>query len=504
MQIWTTERLAALASTVFLALAGSPADAAAQMAEPALPSGPTPAAIRADDFRTHVEVIAHDSMRGRDTPSPGLRKTAEYVAGRFRAFGLRPGLGEEGYQQYYPLTSVRPGSPGRQRVRLQGPDGATRLDSGDDFVAAPTARRASADGPLATWDPDAGGSPPAPGVLLVEVTPENITGVLPRVRDALRRDGAGGALMVVDAPDAYFDRLRSFFDSEQTSVGEPDALSRPVVLMQRTALPEALASALEEGRPVSDDWTVELETRARVTGGRAMNTIGWIRGSDPELRDEYVVFTAHMDHLGVGRPADGDSIYNGADDDASGVAAILELAQAFASVETKPRRSLVFMTVSGEEKGLLGSRWYTEHPVFSLDRTVAAVNLDMIGRNWPDTVAAIGKEMSSLGETVDAVAAEHPELGLEVVEDQWPERRFYYRSDHYNFARRGVPVLFFFSGVHEDYHAPSDEIGDLDLEKTARITRLIYLLGRDVADSPEPPEWDPNAYEKVVEEGRNR
>jgi Zn-dependent M28 family amino/carboxypeptidase len=179
----------------------------------------------------------------------------------------------------------------------------------------------------------------------------------------------------------------------------------------------------------------------------------------------------------------GDSIYNGADDDASGTAGIIELAQAFAS-GPRPRRSVVFMTVSGEEGGLLGSEWYSEHPLFPLEKTVANLNMDMIGRNWTDTIAAI-------------------ELGLDVVEDMWPEERFYYRSDHYNFARNGVPILFFFNGVHADYHRPSDEPEKIDSEKTARIVRLVYLLGLDVANADEPPAWDPAAYKRIVETGND-
>jgi Zn-dependent M28 family amino/carboxypeptidase len=225
--------------------------------------------------------------------------------------------------------------------------------------------------------------------------------------------------------------------------------------------------------------------------------VGWLEGSDPELRDEYLVFTAHMDHVGIGRPVNGDSIYNGADDDASGTSAILELAQAFAT-GPRPRRSVVFMTVSGEEKGLIGSEWYGEHPLFPLEKTVANLNIDMIGRNWEDTVVAIGKEESSLGETVERVAARHPELGLEVIDDIWPEERFYFRSDHYNFARRGVPILFFFSGVHADYHRPSDEPSKLKYEKAARIARLIYLLGLEIANADDRPTWDPAAYRRVV------
>jgi Zn-dependent M28 family amino/carboxypeptidase len=204
----------------------------------------------------------------------------------------------------------------------------------------------------------------------------------------------------------------------------------------------------------------------------------------------------------VGRPVGGDSIYNGADDDASGTAAIMELAEAFASLPTPPARSLVFMTVSGEEKGLLGSQWYAENPIFDLDATVANVNIDMIGRNWQDTVVAIGRNESTLGETLERTLASHAELGLAMIDDPWPEENFYFRSDHYNFARNGVPILFFFTGTHEDYHRPSDEAERILYDKTARIARLIFHLGLEIANAPDRPEWDAAAYRRVVEGGR--
>jgi len=211
------------------------------------------------------------------------------------------------------------------------------------------------------------------------------------------------------------------------------------------------------------------------------------------------VFTAHMDHVGVGSPVDGDSIYNGADDDASGTVTIIELAQAFASLPEAPRRSLVFMTVSGEEKGLLGSGWYAEHPTFPMDQTVANLNLDMIGRNWPDTIVAIGKEESSLGPLVEKIAAEHPELDMAVIDDIWPEEGFYSRSDHYNFARLGVPILFFFNGTHDDYHRPSDHPDKIGYDKMSRIGRLLFFLGYEVATEDDRPSWDAEAYDRVVE-----
>jgi len=460
------------------------------------------ATITAADLRARVAALAHDSMRGRDTPSPELEETARYVAEHFRAFGLEPALGDS-FLQPYPVTVVEPGDPGRQRIRLSGPHGSTVLRPGSEFVAAPTAPSARAEGPIRVWAP--GRAPPSePGILAVRAGPADLGRVFARVREVLAGDGADGALVAVTGSPAFFDRVRDFFGARQVNLGEPDALTKPVVVVPLGSLPDGLADPLGRGAAPEAGWRASLHTEAEVRGERAWNTIGWIPGSDPALRNEYVVFSAHMDHVGVGRPVDGDSIYNGADDDASGTAAVLELAEAFAARERPPRRSVVFLTVSGEEKGLLGSRWYVEQPVFPLDRTVANVNIDMIGRNWRDTVVAIGRGLSSLGETLDAVAAARSDLGLTVVDDPWPEERFFLRSDHYNFARGGVPALFFFSGVHEDYHRPGDESGKLDYAKTARIARLIYHLGVEVAEADSRPEWDPEAYERVVEEGGSR
>jgi len=344
-------------------------------------------------------------------------------------------------------------------------------------------------------------SPPADGVLLAPVTSGSIADALGSVRSALE-GGASGAVIVLDMSAGFFRRLESYFAEEQVNLGEPAALAKPVVLVRGAALPAGLAAAIDRGR-VPGGWSVSLSTSAAVVGERAPNVVGWIRGSDPELRDEYVLFSAHMDHLGVGRPVEGDSIYNGADDDASGTATVIELAEAFAAGEP-PRRSLVFLAVSGEERGLLGSQWYAQNPAFPLDATVAAVNMDMIGRNWRDTVAAVGLEASSLGAAAREVAAEHPELGMTVVGDRWPEENLFVRSDHYHFAREGVPALFFFSGLHEDYHGPDDETGKLDYAKTARIGRLLYLLGRRVADADERPAWNRDVYRDLVESDGRR
>jgi len=227
------------------------------------------------------------------------------------------------------------------------------------------------------------------------------------------------------------------------------------------------------------------------------NVVAVWPGSDPALKDEYVVLTAHFDHVGIGRPVDGDSIYNGADDNASGTAALLEVARAFASLDERPKRSVLFLFVSGEEHGLLGSRWYSDNPTVPIGSIVANINADMIGRNAPDSIVVIGKEYSSLGEIVDGVGHRHPELGLVVSDDLWPEERFFYRSDHFNFARQEIPILFFFSGVHEDYHRPSDTLDRIDADKITRVARLIFHTTFKVANASDRPHWDAARLEEV-------
>ncbi|HEX7120809.1 MAG TPA: M28 family peptidase, partial [Gemmatimonadaceae bacterium] len=234
----------------------------------------------------------------------------------------------------------------------------------------------------------------------------------------------------------------------------------------------------------------------RLSEAKAPNTVGILEGTDPELRNEYIVFSAHMDHVGVNRSNAADSIWNGADDDASGTTGVLALAEAFATAPTK--RSIIFVTVSGEEKGLWGSEWFAAHPPVPVERMVANINLDMIGRNWKDTIVAIGKEHSDLGATLAKVTAAHPELNMQAIDDIWPQENFYFRSDHYNFAKRGVPILFFFNGTHEDYHQPGDAPEKIDTEKMSRVVKLIYYLGQEIGNAAEKPKWNPESYRRIV------
>jgi len=220
------------------------------------------------------------------------------------------------------------------------------------------------------------------------------------------------------------------------------------------------------------------------------NVLGFIEGTD--LKEELIIITAHYDHLGKHE----DKIFNGADDDGSGTVATLEIAEAFMLAKKEgngPRRSVLIMPVSGEEKGLLGSKYYTDHPIYPLENTVANLNIDMIGRidDWHengDYVYLIGADMLSqeLHDISEQINDQH--IGLELdytfnAEDD--PNRYYYRSDHYNFAKNNIPVIFYFNGVHEDYHKVTDTVEKIDFNKIQTITRLVFLTAWELANREE-------------------
>jgi hypothetical protein len=309
-------------------------------------------------------------------------------------------------------------------------------------------------------------------------------------------------------PEAFAARIPRTIPARTTV--DLKLVSPPYVEVSETAVAPVLRAAQVDLAAVRADTApvyrelpglrARVELRDSVLESlSAPNTVGILEGSDPVLRKEYLVYSAHMDHIGI-TPGGADSVNNGADDDASGTTGVMELAEAFSRPGARPKRSIIFLTVSGEEKGLWGSRYFSEHPAVPIDRIVADINIDMIGRNWRDTIVAIGKEHSDLGTTLERVNRAHPELRMTAIDDRWPEERFYFRSDHYNFARKGVPILFFFNGVHPDYHQVTDSPDKIDSEKEARILRLLYHLGREIGNAPERPKWNPESYRAIVDD----
>jgi hypothetical protein len=480
------------------------------------PSGDVQSAasgIRQEDFVRRIGVLAHDSMRGRETPSPGLTAAANWIADEFRRLGLTPGGDGGSFLQSYPVR-MPAFSFSASGVRVSS---GRSLAFGTDvlpLLLGPPSRAGSEGGVVlltGAAEPAAIASLDLAQRAVIAFFPEP-TSELARVRlaQALRARRPASVMFATTVPD---DVWRS--ESERTEAARFPAVAAggtPVLLVRDAALASLLGSSgvdvaeLRRGasgplqRRELANVTLSVTQELRQVEELAPNVVGLLEGSDPTLKDEYVVFSAHMDHVGIG-PADarGDTIYNGADDNASGTTAVIELAEAMASLSVRPRRSILFVLVSGEEKGLWGSDWFAEHSPVPLERLVADVNIDMIGRNWPDTVVVIGREHSDLGATLGRVNDAHPELGMEAIDDLWPEERFFFRSDHYNFARRGVPALFFFNGVHADYHEPSDSPDKIDSEKAARIARLVFYLGLEIAGARERPRWNPESYRRIVQ-----
>lgn len=240
--------------------------------------------------------------------------------------------------------------------------------------------------------------------------------------------------------------------------------------------------------------------RFPLRGGQAVNVLAMIPGRDPVLRDEYIVVSAHLDHVGIGTPVNGDSIYNGADDNASGTTALLEMARVLASLPEgeRPRRSVIVAHVSGEEYGLLGSRYWTDNPTVPIGNVVANVNADMVGGDaHRDTVAVIGGEYSTLGTVIREVNATLPELSLQLTPDLWPQENYFFRSDQLNFMRKEIPAIFLFNGEHRCYHQPCDDITFVSAAKVARVSRLLAHTVMEVANREERPEWDPRGLAEV-------
>jgi len=481
--------------------------------------------ITAAHFRDRVAVIADDSMRGRDTPSPELERTAAWVASEFRRIGLRPAGDQGSYIQRFQLRRSRPDSAYAFTLTGRGATSEWRLGRDVAFVwgelpEAPTTMPVVL---LAGVPADIAhplGDVPARGAVVIHViTPDQFRGaVLNPLMGAAMTLGVGAWIIVVDIPAPRFAALSAgSFRPQWELLGRASQASRgtPMLAAVRdSAVSGLLAAAGEDlaalrtpagqgARALSGvaiafapRWIVEAEPTAP-------NAVGVLEGSDPTLRNEAVVFVAHMDHVGVS--ADGrcaatgaDSTCNGADDNASGTVGVVELAEAYASLRPRPRRSIVFLGASAEERGLYGAYHYTDHPAIPIERTVAAISLDMLSRNAPDSIYLVGKRFSSLGNAADRMAGEHPELRVTLADDPDPSGFNWQSSDHLPFAQRDVPAVFFFAGQHPDLHRATDSVDRADWDKAERVTRLAFYLGLDIANATGRPQWDPAARQRIA------
>jgi hypothetical protein len=449
--------------------------------------------ITADDLKKHLYIVAGPEMEGRETATPGQRKAAAYIETQFKNLGLLPGS-DSGYQMYY---NVYQDSLISAALEVAGQ--AFQMDK--DFNANTTNIAATMRfsevvlvGAAAT---DSLKNANLAGKLIMLVGAMPATGgrggSAGGIYGALQNKGIAGILMV---STAYPRTTPTPLKGQQTM----NAFRRALTPQQFT-ISENVARAIvgpdydtiKNNTSLLKTYTVNvlLDVKKVTLTAQSSNVIALLPGTD--LKDEYVVLSAHYDHLGIRNGV----IYYGADDDGSGTVSVLELAEAFAKAKAAgkgPRRSIIFMTVSGEEKGLWGSEYYTSHPTFPLEKTSVNLNIDMIGRSDPDRkvgdstnyVYVVGddKLSSDLRTISEAQNKKFTKLELDYkYNDPNDTQRIYYRSDHYNFAKNGVPIIFYYDGMlRPDYHRPSDTPDKINYPLMAKRAQLVFYTAWDMAN----------------------
>jgi|WetSurMetagenome_2_1015567.scaffolds.fasta_scaffold04050_3 hypothetical protein len=469
------------------------------------------------NLKENLTILTSDSLEGRETSYPGQEKAAQYIAGIFKKLKLEP-LGDNGtYFQHFdvevsrvhPDTKIVVETGSIKKSYIWGTDFI--LDGArDTVITGPAVFVGFADSEL-----DSAIQAKLVGRIVFafirkkDYTDDTTKGTTMRRLFSNRHDaGALATLMIPDEEEpATFQRAQQimgdFFSDKRIMWVKGTQPKREQsglhFLVSPILAEEVLKSSGRSFKQVRDERlhnekftpifidnvTVTIDAKVIRETKQTKNVLGLLRGSDPALKTQTVAFTAHYDHLGKNH--DG-VIYPGADDDGSGTTSVLELAEAFAKNPIKPKRSMLFLTFVGEEKGLLGSQYYVNHPVIPLDQTIADLNMDMIGRIDPpheaknDTnyIYVIGSNKISLelDSILQIANTESQRLEFDYTyNDKYDPQRLYYRSDHYNFAKNNVPIIFFFDGFHADYHKQTDTVDKIFFERMQKICRMIYALG---------------------------
>jgi len=487
------------------------------------PSVATPTAIntiREQDLRTDLFAMAGDALRGREAGTLDEMRASMWTAEQLRHIGIEP-MGENGtYFQWFNMRRTRVSTVGSS-VRIGGKPFAmwTEITPASNTVGDVVGQTVFAgDGGDSTIDVRGRIAvvmlrPTSQGTRTTVNTPEYraVRQGITVQSGALTRRGAAAVIVVADSVgESMFDAVAklqsrgaytviggaSRFAPQGRGAGagggrggrggggpaQPQAV--PVLLAHSSAL-----SQLRE-----DGQGVEIHLRSESFDTPSVNIIGVVRGTDPTLRNEYVVFSSHQDHDGVRYTVAGDSIWNGADDNGSTSVALLAIARAW--VKQPARRSALFIYHGAEERGLLGSLWHAAHPVVPLASMAALLNGDMIGRNHPDTASLLGIQPPHRNSTtlVQMALDANNRTGKFVLDSLWdrpshPEG-WYFRSDHVPYARLNVPALFFTTNLHDDYHTPRDNPDRIDYPKLTRMTKWMYLTGWIVANTRERPAID--------------
>ena len=519
---------------------------------PEAPAGNPPAEraaeqITADYMRRQIIELADDKFEGRGPGSRGDEAARNYLIAQMQGLGLEPGASDGGWQQRFDLVGVTAEQPEQWTFRKDGQ--SLTLEQWEQFIAASGVQEETATiedaevvfvgygitAPEYDWNDYEGLDLTGKVALIVNNDPswdpELFAGDTRlwygrwdyKYLNAARH-GAAGAIIIHTAPSAGypFQVVQTSWTGEQFELPAGDEprsqveawitedSARALVAMAGHEL-DALLTAADnrDFEAVPLGVTTSLAMDVSLNRVSSANVLGLIPGSDADLKDEVVIYTAHHDHLGIGTPdASGDRIYNGAMDNASGVAQVLAIARALKALPEAPRRSVLVALVGAEEQGLLGSKYYAEHPTFPPGKIAANLNYDG-GNIWGHThdVTFIGLGKSTIDQLVQAVAAEQ---GRQVKPDQFPDRGYFYRSDQFSFARIGVPAMYLDTGTEfidrppgwgkerinhyteVDYHQPSDEYHDeWNFDGMIEDARLGYWVGLAIANRDEIPAWNP-------------
>ena len=513
--------------------------------------------ISENALRAHIKFLSDDRLEGRGTGARGGELAALYIAEQFEALGLK-GAGPKGsFWQQVSLVGVK--ADPKTELRIKGAEKAEAFKFAEDFVAFTGAQTEHVslnsdlvfvgygiEAPEQKWNDYKGPAEDYRGKILVMlVNDPPATTEEPdlfggrrltyygrwtyKYEEAARRGAAGVILLHTNESAGYpWSVVRTSNGSWRFDIARGNNDHTPFLKMRAWMTDSAAhrmfglsgmnldelrkQAATRDFKPVKLNLAASIALDSEVKKVEAPNVVAILPGKDPKLRNEYVVFSAHWDHFGIGAPdKSGDMIYNGALDNATGVAALLEMARVFSALPAgqRPKRSILFLIPTAEEQGLLGSEWYSQHPVVPLAKTAADVNLDSMNVLGPtNDFVALGAERSSLQAVVEAIARER---GLRITPDPRPEQGSFYRSDHFPFARAGVPSISFkegndYVGHPKDwgekkfreyneahYHQPSDEYrDDWDFRGMIQEADFAMEIGRRVANLNTMPKFDPN------------
>lgn len=515
-----------------------------------------PSALSEDALRAHVKFLSDDRLEGRGTGSKGGETAALYIAEQFEALGLK-GAGAQG-SFWQPVSLVGVKADPKTELRISGQSGSESFKFADDFVAFTGAQTEKVnvnaelvfvgygiDAPDQKWNDYKGGAEDYRGKILVMLVndppatkeePDLFGGQgltysgrwTYKFEEAARRGAVGALLLHTNESAGYgWNVIRTSngswrFDLARTSGDKTpylpvrswmtdDAAHRMMRLAGLNMDDLRKQAASRDFRPVKLNLTASLDLISEVKRVEAPNVVATLPGRDPKLREEYVVFSAHWDHLGIGAPnKSGDTIYNGALDNATGVACVIEIARVLSSLPLaeRPRRSILFLIPTAEEQGLIGAEWYSLHPLVPIAKTAANINLDSMNILGPThDFVPLGAERSSLKAVVEAIAKER---GVRISPDPRPEQGSFFRSDHFPFAKVGVPSISLKEGSdyvghpkewgaqkfkeYNDahYHQPSDEFrADWNFKGMIQEADFALAIGRRVADANAMPQFNP-------------